>query len=330
MGPRTGRVGRHRGRHRGRLGQGADRAVLVVQPLERVGSVGHRPARGRVGVEHPADGVGQEARVLRPGRPVLRRGSEGGDRVAAVLDRRGPLDGGVQRRAEGPDVVGRRRVGPTGELGREVVGRAHHQVRARQLGLTGGPRDPEVADLRELAVADQHVPRLHVPVDGAASVCGREAVGDLGTDRRDARGVEPALLGDQLRERGSRDVLHDQPDVVVGLDGVVHRHDVTVVQGGRGPGLTEGAGEVGDGLARQHADLLGRDLAAEQLVLAEPDLAHPAPPHGAEQAVAVGDDRRRHAPAGTRPAGGALPLRRWRAPARTGRPPGDAARAGGR
>ena len=206
-----------------------------------------------------------------------------------------PLDRGVQRRAQRPHVGGRRGLLAASLLRGEVRRGAGHHPGLGQGGVAVGAGDAEVGDLGEVVVGHQDVPGLDVAVHGAARVRRRQPVGDLGADPRGPLGRERAVVGHDLRQRAAGDVLHHQPDVVPLLDRVVDRDDVAVVERGGGPGLAHGPGEVRRGLTGQAADLLDRDRAAEQLVAAEPDAAHPATAHLALHVVAAGDGLGWHA-----------------------------------
>ena len=157
-----------------------------------------------------------------------------------------------------------------------------------------------------LVGGDEDVARLDVAVDGAGRVGRRERLGDLRPDPDGRLGGQRTVLGDHLRERAGRDVLHDQPDVVVLLHDVVDRDDVRMVEGRGRPGLPHRARQVRGRLARQCPDLLDRDVALEPLVAAEPDRAHAAAPDGSPDPVATRDPLRR---LGCFPHHGAVPRR---------------------
>ncbi len=279
----------------GSLLPGAAAVVLLVQPVQRVRDVGHRPPRRGIRVEHPADRIAEERATLRPRRAVGGDRGQHGDRVALLGEGRAALDGGVQRRAQRPDVVGRRRVPAPGQLRGEVRRGAGHQARLGEGRVAGGPRDAEVGDLRRVVVGHQDVAGLDVAVDGAPGVRGGEAVGDLRADPGRALRKQRPVLGHDLGEGPAGDVLHHQPDVVALLDRVVDRDHVAMVERRGRAGLAEGPGQVGRGLPRQVPDLLDGHRPTQPLVAAQPDAAHPSTAHLPLHAVAAGDDLRWHA-----------------------------------
>jgi hypothetical protein len=126
-------------------------------------------------------------------------------------------------------------------------------------------------------------------------VRGGEPVGHLGTDVRHLLWRQRPVLREDLREGTARDVLHDEPDAVALLDGVVHRDHVAVVERRRGARLAQRAGEVEGGLAGQGAHLLDGDLAPEHLVGAEPDRSHASATGSALHAISTSDPLQRHA-----------------------------------
>ena len=105
---------------------------------------------------------------------------------------------------------------------------------------------------------------------------------------RPIRGQRP-VAAYQCRQVQALDVLHHEPLLVVLVDEVEHRDDVRVVDPRRQLGLALGAGQVGLAGSGRHADPLQRDLAAEELVAAEPDRPHPATADLALEGVAAGD-----------------------------------------
>ena len=89
------------------------------------------------------------------------------------------------------------------------------------------------------------------------------------------------------------EVLHDDPGPAVLLDDVEDPHGIRVVDGGDGTRLPQGA--AGEPLAlvagdvRREVQLLDRDLAVQQLVIASPDDAHAAGADLLREHVAAGD-----------------------------------------
>ena len=96
----------------------------------------------------------------------------------------------VGDRAEGVDVAGRRRPAALRLLRREVVGGADDLAGAGQRHARRRPGDPEVGDLDDAVVGDQHVARLHVAVDEAGAV----------RDGQRGRGL-PRMIAQRRRRR---------------------------------------------------------------------------------------------------------------------------------
>jgi hypothetical protein len=115
-------------------------------------------------------------------------------------------------------------------------------------------------------------------VHDAGLVCGRQRVCRLPQQWGGLVRRQRTIASDQLGEGRAGDVLHHQPAVVALRDEVVDGDDVGMVQPGGEPGLALGAVEVEVALARAEADPLEGDLATEDLVLAQPDRAHPTAP----------------------------------------------------
>ena len=94
---------------------------------------------------------------------------------------------------------------------------------------------------------------------------------------------------DQVLERGPLDVLHRDQVAAVGLAAVVDADDVRVLEPRRGLGLAPEAldelGVLGEPLVQE----LKRDLAAEHLVVGQPDVGHPAAARAGDERVAVAD-----------------------------------------
>src|SRR3954465_7884353 len=72
-----------------------------------------------------------------------------------------------------------------------------------------GARDAEVRDLGTAVTVQQHVLRLHVPVDEAVLVGERERAGDVDGDLERLAPLEPSFADDELLEILPVDVLED-------------------------------------------------------------------------------------------------------------------------
>src|SRR5699024_3742636 len=128
---------------------------------------------------------------------------------------------------------------------------------------------------------------LHVTVDDALGVRGVQCACELDEERDHALLRQPAgVLLDELGQRPAGAQLHHDVGAAIELAVVVQRRDPVVRESGGVAGLGAEALEealVPRVLLAQHLD---RDLAVELLVLALPDLAHPA----------RGDQRRQFVP----------------------------------
>ena len=279
---------------------GVDRGGVLQQALapgdraEALGGGGHVPAPGGVLVHHRGDRRGQAPRVLHRARGLAGDVAQQGQRVGAGLVRRLPLHRGVQRGAEGPDVGLGVGVAAAGQLGGEVAGGAGEEPGLGQLVVAVAAGDAEVTDLGAAAAVQEHVAGLDVAVHDAALVGPGQRTGDPGPDVGHPQRGQAPLVGEDLGEGRPVDVLHDQPRAAVVVDDVVHRHDVGVVERGGRARLAHGARGLHLRLTRQAADLLDGDLAAEDLVPAQPDHAHATAPDGAQHEVAARDPLRFH------------------------------------
>ena len=196
-------------------------------------------------------------------RPRARLG-HGLQRRRARLALEGALEGQelVGQHAEGEDV--RARVGPglAGlDLLRREVGRRAHQVLGDVQGLElVQVGQPEVHQPRMLVVLrEEHVARLHVPVQDPALVAVGQALGDAHQAVQPrAQAVEGRRLpsghgSDVLLQRAAVEQLHHQP---VGADLVDLDHRA-VVELGDGARLVDRPAVAGDDLDRHVAPQLG-------------------------------------------------------------------------
>ena len=127
-----------------------------------------------------------------------------------------------------------------------------------------------------MAVGDQDVFRLYVPVDHAPPVRVVQRVGDLDRDRHRFGRRQPRLRHETIAERFPLDVGHDGVEETSRLAGVQQRHDVGVLELGRDPDLAEeslGADRRGD-VRVEHLD---RDSALVAPIVREVDVRHAAP-----------------------------------------------------
>jgi hypothetical protein len=154
-----------------------------------------------------------------------------------------------------------------------------------------GARDAEVGDARAALVVDDHVVRLEVAVDDAATVGEARRAQDLNDDVDRARRVHRAVFAHDRLQRTSGDILHGDVVGAVPLAAVEDGDDVGVRERGRAGGLAPKAldellvfGEV----VVQH---LHGHLPTEQLVLGQVHVGHAARAEARDHVVATVDER---------------------------------------
>ncbi len=170
------------------------------------------------------------------------------------------------------------------ELLRSHVGRgAEHRAAAGDARGVGRRGDPEVDELRDGVVAQQHVGGLDVPVHHALGVRVVERRAELAGHPSHAPGPQRAVAK-RRRERLARHVLHDDEDALVVDGGVEDGDEVRVVQRGAELRLAhEALLDVRRAVGMQPLD---RDLPVESLVMAQQDGRHSPGAQVPEHAVA--------------------------------------------
>jgi hypothetical protein len=120
-----------------------------------------------------------------------------------------------------------------------------------------------------------------------------QRAGDLGADPGHPLDGQRPAGADQVGQRWRVDQLHDDEGAAPVLDDVVQRDRGRVVEPGGGPRLPHhprlGRAPLLLGHGRREHHLLDRDLAAQDRILGTPDNAHPSPPEGGSERVAIGD-----------------------------------------
>ena len=139
-----------------------------------------------------------------------------------------------------------------------------------------GARDAEVGDLHAARSCEQHVAGFDVAVHDTGTMRETERRRDLGSDLRGLVGVERALAADEVPQRPTFDVLHDDEVRAGFLTPVVDADDVRVVQVRCRLRLPPEALDE-----RRFARVLGeeclqRDRTIEQAIVTEVDLGHTA------------------------------------------------------
>jgi len=256
---------------------------------------------GRVAAQQRRDHRGEPARMRGNGRVLVDDRGHRGDGAAAVLVRPASLYRRVDRRAERPQVGRGRGVAAPDALGRGEPGRAHHHPGLRQPRVALELRDTEVGQYGPLVPAfpglvgrDEHVARLHVPVQHTRRVRGGERGEHLLADPAGPSGREPPLYDEHLVERLRRDEFHHDPGTTVFLRDVVNGYDATV---GEPRGSSRLAQRPLVGVAAlvradqgRDDDLLDRDITVKELVASTPHHAHGASADRVLQVVPPGDD----------------------------------------
>ena len=144
-------------------------------------------------------------------------------------------------------------------FGAHVGGRAEREAGLRHavaLGVADRARDPEVEDEGVPRPRDQHVFRLHVPMDDAAGMRVRKRVGDLRRDAQRVRDGHRTFAREPFAQRLALDRRHDVIQHSLSLARVEQRHDVRMREARRDHDLLQeafGADALGDLLA-QHLD----------------------------------------------------------------------------
>nr|WP_245657763.1 hypothetical protein [Herbidospora mongoliensis] len=140
-------------------------------------------------------------------------------------------------------------------------------------------------------MGDQHVARLHVPVQDAGRVGGAQGAEQVGADLGDQTWGQGAVVVDDLFQRSALDEFHDDPRDAADLDRVEDGRHGGMVHPGRRTSFTDHAfaefGALPLGQAWVLADLFDRHVAPERAVDCTPDRAHRAAPEGGDQFVAL-------------------------------------------
>ena len=125
------------------------------------------------------------------------------------------------------------------ERAQELPGRGDADLGERLLA------EPEVGEVHVIRLAapghpaEQHVAWLHVPVDQAVGVGLVQRGGHLGDDVRGPDRGQRALAVQQRAHVLAADVAHRDVQVLLGVARVEDRHDVRMIDRGRGPHLPE-------------------------------------------------------------------------------------------
>ena len=208
-------------------------------------------------------GVGRE--VGQRGVHAPRRGGEGGLRAAGGD---GQLTGerAVQQDAEGVGVAaGRVRLAVDGDRGVEVLGRADDVVGPRGPELRGA----EVGQPRFVLGAEQHVGRLHVPMQHTRRVGTGEGRGQSRADIGHTRPRQRPVPCEHVLERPARGPgQHERDAAARVLEDIEQRHDGGVGQAGEQVGLTAQACQRVREDVRVRAQPLDRDDAPRAVALA--------------------------------------------------------------
>ena len=186
----------------------------------------------------------------------------------------------VQHEAERVQVGAAVQLAAAHLLGREVLGGAHHHVRAGEVVVAAAEAlgDAEVGEQYPTIRGDEDVAGLHVAMHEVCPVRAVERRRDAGADVHGEVGAEALLLVEQLPQAFAVDQLHDHGLPLLAADRVVDRvvdgDDVGVAELGDGDGLApEAFGDDGVGRKRRFEQLDGH-LAGQRQVGAQPNLGH--------------------------------------------------------
>ena len=263
------------------------RLARLPQMVEQHPGVG-RPVGGTPGGRRGDQGVqvGRDAVAgLAPGR--LDRAGRSRNRLVHVrvgdLDRivagvrLGTGQQLVEHHAQGVHVAARVGLAVGDQLGRDVADRAdQHAGGGRGLG-TDRPGQAEVGDLDLAAVRDQHVLGLDVAMDQAGLVGGGDGAGHLDDQIEGPFRTERTLAGDQVPQRATLDVLHDDVGPAAVHPLVEHRHHVRMGEPGGGPGLAVELADEVLVVAQTFVHHLDRDGPRQSLVVGKVDRRHATP-----------------------------------------------------
>ena len=193
----------------------------------------------------------RRAQPAEVGRVALQAGQRGVG-VGLAEERDPPGEALVEDQPERVEVGAAVELAAADLLGRQVLGRAHHHVVARQV-LAGGVEalgDAEVGQQHAAVRGDEDVAGLDVAVDEAGVVGGVERRGDARADVDRQLRAQPRLHVEELAQALAVDQLHDDGLAAAVLEHVVDGDDVRVGQAGDGDGLAaEPLGD--DGVGRQ-------------------------------------------------------------------------------
>lgn len=143
-----------------------------------------------------------------------------------------------------------------------------HRVAPHRLGHV---RDPKVADLGPSILGEQHVLRLHVPVDDAFGVGRRQPLAHLCRDAHCLLHWQRAAFFQQRAQAATGEVLHHQIDIGLHDLESIDGDDMRMIQAASGAGLLDETPEghlVGLGGEGQFLD---GDRAVEKRVVGQVD-----------------------------------------------------------
>ncbi len=227
------------------------------------------------------DQVDQADRQRRPEpREIGGIALEAGERgvgVGLALERHASGEALVQDQPERVQIGAPVELAAPNLLGRQVLGRSHHHVVAREIGVG------DVETLGDAEVRQQHPPigrqqdvgRLDVAMDEAGTVGLVERARNRRADVDGELRTEALLTVEQLAEALAVDELHHHGLAAVVLEHVVDGDDVGVVQPGDGDRFApEPFGDHGIG-GEVRLEPLDGDPAVELDVGGDPHLGHP-------------------------------------------------------
>ena len=177
-------------------------------------------------------------------------------------------------------------------LGAQILGCSEDDARSGQVAAQAAARlgDPKVGHLHPqsapLVVGEQDVGRLDVPVHQTSLMGVHQHVGDLSGDGHRQPGWKSPLFVEQLAQRGAAHQLHDDVGGASVHAGVERRDHSGMGKAGGGDCLAPEALQEDTVLGQVGLQQLDGHGTAQDLIVALPDVGHPAASDRHHQPVA--------------------------------------------
>ena len=217
------------------------RGQVLQQDIAQL--LGGLKALARVLGQQARDNLGKRARRLAIHLMQRRRhviGHLAGDRQRVIaLERRMARAHGIHHATKAKQVAARVHPAAGDLLRRHVRRRSYRTVGRRDLrGVQRHERQPKVGYFHALdAVFKQDVGRLDVAVNHPVLMRRRQAGGDLGADPQHGRQIERRPEANAITEGAAGHILHNQVGHALLFVHSVNRHDIGMIDPGRGASL---------------------------------------------------------------------------------------------